>query len=108
MIKVPEYMAMGSAIASYDLPETRVSAGPAAEYAAGSDPAALGACVNRLLDDPERRREMGRQGRERVVDLAWGRSAESLVAAYEHAIGSDRAGLGERAETPQKFARVPG
>jgi len=90
MIKVPEYMAMGRAIAAYDLPETRVSAGPAAAYAARAEPAALARCIDELLEDPERREQMGRSGRERVVELCWERSAERLLAAYEHAVGRRR------------------
>lgn len=107
MIKVPEYMAMGCAIASYDLPETRVSAGPAAAYAASSDPEDLGRCVHELLEDPDRRREMGRLGRERVTDFSWQRSAAVLLAAYERAIaGGD--GLGKHATARAAPARAPG
>ena len=62
MIKVPEYMAMGRPIASYDLAETRVSAGPAAAYACRPTPECLGLCVQELLEDPERRRRMGELG----------------------------------------------
>ena len=86
MVKVPEYMAMGRAIASYDLPETRVSAGPAAAYAESADPESLARCVHELLEDPARRREMGEQGSMRVVELSWQRSSASLLAAYEHAV----------------------
>jgi len=90
MIKVPEYMAMGRPVVAYDLPETRVSAGPAAAYAAGAEPASLGACVDRLLDDPARRERLGRLGRERVAGLAWQHSARQLLAAYERATRDDR------------------
>src|SRR6185503_6681110 len=51
MIKIPEYMAMDRPIVSYDLGETRVSAGDAAAYAAPT-PEALGALADELLDDP--------------------------------------------------------
>jgi glycosyltransferase involved in cell wall biosynthesis len=88
MIKIPEYMAMGRAIASYDLAESRVSAGPAASYAAGGDPEALAHCVDELLDDPERRARMGALGLERVERrLSWQASEPSLLAAYDRAIG---------------------
>ncbi len=95
MVKVPEYMAMGRAIASYDLRETRVSAGPAAAYAGAGEPASLARCVHELLESPERRRAMGRIGRERVAELSWERSREVLLRAYERAAagagGADRA-----------------
>jgi glycosyltransferase involved in cell wall biosynthesis len=85
MIKVPEYMAMGVPIASFDLAETRVSAGDAAAYAAAS-PAALGELVDELLNDPERRAKMAALARERVVELSWQHSTDRLLAAYERAV----------------------
>jgi glycosyltransferase involved in cell wall biosynthesis len=87
MIKIPEYMAMGCPIASYDLPESRVSAAGAALYARRGDPDELGQCVAALLDDPQARRRMGEEGRTRVRDvLAWQHSVPSLLAAYERAL----------------------
>jgi glycosyltransferase involved in cell wall biosynthesis len=85
MIKVPEYMAMGVPIASFDLAETRVSAGDAAAYAAPS-PAALGELVDELLNDSGRRATMAACAKERVVELSWQRSSERLLAAYERAV----------------------
>jgi glycosyltransferase involved in cell wall biosynthesis len=85
MIKVPEYMAMGKPIASYDLAETRVSAGDAAAYAA-PDPASLGELIDQLLDDPGRRDEMARIAAARIPSLSWQHSVEVMLAAYERAI----------------------
>lgn len=85
MIKVPEYMAMGKPIASYDLAETRVSAGDAAAYASPT-PESLGALVDELLDDPARRDEMSRIAAARIPELSWQHSTEALLAAYERAI----------------------
>jgi len=83
MIKIPEYMALGRAIASYALHESRVSAGDAALYAAPGDPDSLGRCVAELLDDPALRARMGAQARERVEsELAWQHSEGALLAAY--------------------------
>jgi glycosyltransferase involved in cell wall biosynthesis len=83
MIKIPEYMALGRAVASYALHESRVSAGDAALYAAPGDPDDLGRCVAELLDDPERRERMGAQARERVeTELSWQHSEGALLAAY--------------------------
>lgn len=84
MMKVPEYMAMGAPIASFDLAETRVSAGEAAAYAA-PNPAALGELVDDLLNDEARRARMTAIALERVVELSWQRSSERLLAAYERA-----------------------
>ena len=88
MVKIPEYMAIGRAIASYDLPETRISAGGAAAYAASPDPESLGRCVHELLEDPQRRQTMGEEGRRRVKELSWQRSSRELLAAYDHAVES--------------------
>lgn len=85
MIKVPEYMAMGKPIASFDLAETRVSAGDAAAYAAPS-PEALGALVDELLDDPARRDEMSHIAAARIPALSWQHSTEVLLAAYQRAL----------------------
>ncbi len=85
MIKVPEYMAMDRPIASYDLAETRVSAGDAAAYAAPS-PEALGALCDELLNDPARRDEMSRIAAARIPELSWRHSAEVLLEAYERAL----------------------
>jgi glycosyltransferase involved in cell wall biosynthesis len=85
MIKVPEYMAMGKPIASYDLAETRVSAGDAAAYAAPA-PEALGTLCDELLNDPARRDEMSRIAAARIPELSWGHSTEVLLEAYARAI----------------------
>jgi glycosyltransferase involved in cell wall biosynthesis len=97
MVKVPEYMAMGRPIASYELPETRAAAGPAAAYAAAPEPTALGRVIDELLDDPERRARMGREALRRVERLDWARSAAELVRAYERAAEAPR---GRRARAP--------
>jgi glycosyltransferase involved in cell wall biosynthesis len=89
MIKIPEYMAMGCAIASYDLPESRISAGDAAAYADPGDPADLGRTILELLDDPGRRERMGAAGRAAVQDtLAWQHQVPALLAAYGRATRS--------------------
>jgi glycosyltransferase involved in cell wall biosynthesis len=83
MIKIPEYMALGRAVASYALPESRVSAGDSALYAAPGDPDSLGRCVAELLDDPARRERMGALARERIeTELSWQHSEGALLAAY--------------------------
>jgi glycosyltransferase involved in cell wall biosynthesis len=86
LIKVAEYMALGKPVVAFDLKETRVTAGDAAVYAASVDEFA--GAIAKLLDDPRRRDRMGRLGRERVLSsLSWARSEESLLAAYDRAVG---------------------
>jgi glycosyltransferase involved in cell wall biosynthesis len=84
MNKIMEYMFFGLPIVAYDLTEARVSAGGAALFTEPNDERALAAGIAELLDDPERRREMGQGGRERVrKELAWEHSAPVLLAAYD-------------------------
>lgn len=86
MIKVLEYLAVGRAIAMYDLTESRRSAGDHAEYATEKDPRALADAIARLLDDPEKRARLEAAGLERVEQqLAWGHQVPHLLAAYERA-----------------------
>jgi glycosyltransferase involved in cell wall biosynthesis len=100
MIKIPEYMAMGKPIASYPLAESRFSAGDAAAYAAEPTPAALGRCLHELLDDPERRAQMGRLGLERVAsELSWQHSEGPLLAAYERALAGGKTSRVRKART---------
>jgi glycosyltransferase involved in cell wall biosynthesis len=87
MNKTLEYMASGVPVAAFDLVETRVSAAEAGAYATPNDPGELAALIIGLLDDPDRRAEMGRIGRERLAGpLSWSHSAEQLRAAYEAAV----------------------
>jgi glycosyltransferase involved in cell wall biosynthesis len=84
MNKVMEYQYFGLPIVGYDLTENRVSAGPAGLFATPNREAELADRIVELLDDPARRREMGRVGRERVHSvLAWEHSAPVLLAAYD-------------------------
>ena len=106
MIKIPEYLAMGRPVVSYDLRESRVSAGPAALYAAGSDPVGLGRCIEELLDDPGRRAAMGRNGLLRAQrELAWQLSVPTLHAAYERALVRPRRARAAASSRPAAGAR---
>src|SRR6478609_5885427 len=69
MNKTLEYMAFELPVVAFDLKETRVSADNAATYVEPNDIAAYARAIAELLDDPDRRRAMGRDGRQRVVDL---------------------------------------
>jgi glycosyltransferase involved in cell wall biosynthesis len=96
MNKTLEYMAVGVPVVAFDLEETRVSAADAAVYATPNGPAGLANLTMELLDDPERRSQMGEIGRARVAgDLSWSNSARNLLAAYGAA--TDRAGRQESA-----------
>jgi len=83
MNKIMEYMALGKPIVQFDLTEGRYSAQAASLYARRNDPIDLAARIVELIDDPERRAQMGEYGRRRVADeLEWRHEAPKLLAAY--------------------------
>jgi glycosyltransferase involved in cell wall biosynthesis len=93
LIKVAEYMAIGRPIVSYDLAESRFTAGDAALYAAPNNEEDFAQCIHRLLEDPALRASMGTSGRTRVRrGFTWSDSESRLLAAYEHVLtdGSQR------------------
>lgn len=91
MNKTMEYMAFELPVVAFDLKETRVSADSAATYVEPNDVAEYARAIGDLLDDPERRRRMGEQGRQRVVDvLAWRHQAPRFVGAYERLFAERR------------------
>ncbi len=84
MNKIMEYMALGKPIVQFDLTEGRVSAQEASLYAKPNDARDLAEKILELLDEPERRRQMGLFGRRRVEEeLAWPHEIPKLLAAYE-------------------------
>jgi glycosyltransferase involved in cell wall biosynthesis len=84
MNKIMEYMALGKPIVQFDLAEGRYSAQSASLYARRNDAVDFGNKIVELLDDPDRRREMGEFGRRRVVDeLEWRHEVPKLLAAYD-------------------------
>src|SRR5215468_130677 len=66
MNKTLEYMAFGMPVVAFDLKETRVSAGAAGSYVSSGDVAAYARAIVELLDDGEKREDMGREGRLRI------------------------------------------
>jgi glycosyltransferase involved in cell wall biosynthesis len=83
MNKIMEYMALGKPIIQFDVTEGRFSAGPASLYAKANDARDMADAVVYLLDRPDLRAEMGREGRRRVEqELAWTYEAPKLLAAY--------------------------
>jgi glycosyltransferase involved in cell wall biosynthesis len=49
-----------------------------------ADSAALSEALLRLLKDPERRKKMGRNGRERVIKLfSWDKTIEATLNVYQ-------------------------
>lgn len=90
MIKMMEYMALGRPIVSFDLPEHRVTAGPAAAYVRPNDEFEFARTIAELMDDPQRRAEMSAFGRRRIEEeLAWSYSVPHLLDAYERALNKN-------------------
>src|SRR5262249_11600348 len=88
MNKVMEYMAYCLPIVSFDLAETRVSAGDAAIYVPSGDLAAFAGAWSELLEDADERLRRGLLGRERVTDkLDWRAQAPQYVAAWRSVLG---------------------
>ena len=67
--------------------EGRFSAGDAARYVMENSAEKLGDAILEMLDDPQRREQMGRLGYERLTrELSWEKSVEQLLATYERAV----------------------
>jgi len=85
MNKIMEYMFFGKPIVAFDLTENRYSAQQAAVYASRkNDPAELAALIVAVLENPQKRQQMGTVGYARVREqLLWQHSQPALLAAYE-------------------------
>jgi glycosyltransferase involved in cell wall biosynthesis len=88
-VKGLEYMAFGLPFVAFDLPETRTLAGAAAAYAPPGDEVALARQVGVLLDDPQRRAGMGREGRQRIEErFAWDHQQVAYVEVYRRLLAA--------------------
>lgn len=84
MNKVLEYMALGKPIVQFDLTEGRYSAQGASLYARPNDSVDMAEKIVSLLDDPARRAEMSRIGRDRIVnELSWDHTSRALLETYD-------------------------
>ena len=83
MNKILEYMAMGKPIVSFDLKESRYSAGEAALYATPNNIQDFADKIIELLYDPEKMDRMGKAGYERLKgELSWDYNKRRLVDVY--------------------------
>lgn len=91
MNKIMEYMALKKPIVQYDLKEGRFTAGEASLYADNESTIDFADKIMLLLDDENKRIEMGNLGRQRVLnDLSWEIQAKGLIEYYRHIFASDR------------------
>jgi glycosyltransferase involved in cell wall biosynthesis len=92
MNKTMEYMAFGLPVVAFDLVETRVSAGDAAVYAEPNRVESFAQAIVALVDDPTRRADMGRLGRQRVEEqLAWTHQRPGYLSVYDALVRSELA-----------------
>jgi glycosyltransferase involved in cell wall biosynthesis len=83
MIKIMEFMTLGKPVVVFDLTEHRFTAQEAAIYATPNDERDFAQKIVLLMDDPQRREQMGKFGQERVhSQLAWPHQEQNLLAAY--------------------------
>jgi glycosyltransferase involved in cell wall biosynthesis len=88
MNKTMEYMAFELPVVAFDLRETRVSAGDAAEYVTPNDVHEYAAAIVALMDDESRRSRMGKLGRARVEqELAWSYQRRAYLSVYRGLVG---------------------
>ncbi|HET8595391.1 MAG TPA: glycosyltransferase family 4 protein [Intrasporangium sp.] len=91
MNKTMEYMAYCLPIVSFDLVETRVTAGDAALYVDSDDLPGFADAVERLLDDDQLRADLGLRGRQRVsAELDWRSQATAYVSVFDDLTGAAR------------------
>jgi glycosyltransferase involved in cell wall biosynthesis len=87
-----EAMACGIPLVSTDggaLPEV---VGDAGRIVPAKDPEALANAIAELLTNPAERAELGRRGRQRIIEhFSWSRAAAALVGLYREIIGPDQA-----------------
>jgi glycosyltransferase involved in cell wall biosynthesis len=87
-IKIMEYMAYAKPIVSFDLKETRFSAGEAATYAKPNGESEFAEMIAHLMEQPELRKKMGTYGRQRVEqELQWTKVGQNLLTAYGTLLG---------------------
>jgi glycosyltransferase involved in cell wall biosynthesis len=101
MVKTMEYMAFELPVVSFDLNETRFSAGDAAVYVTPNEVKQFADAIAALLDDPERRATMGRAGRRRVEEtLGWPRQVPAYVQVFDE-LTRRTVGFGDHSRGPR-------
>lgn len=83
MNKILEYMALAKPIVQFDLTEGRYSAQDASLYATPNDAVDFAEKILSLLEDPNRRTQMGQFGRNRILnELSWNHTSKALLDGY--------------------------
>jgi glycosyltransferase involved in cell wall biosynthesis len=85
-LPVLEAMARGTPVACSDRTSIPEVGGDAVLYFDPEDTAAIGAAIERLLDDEELRERLARAGPLRAAEFSWERTAAGTLASYERAL----------------------
>ncbi len=86
--KTMEYMAYALPVVSFDLAESRISAGESSVYVPSGDVEAFAEAVCALVDDPERRLSMATVARNRcVAELDWQPQRSRYVGVFDELTG---------------------
>ncbi|WP_430791664.1 glycosyltransferase family 4 protein [Actinoplanes sp. G11-F43] len=84
MAKTVEYVGRGLPVIAADLTETRATLGDAGAYVPAGTPEEFAEAIDALLDDPDRRRQMSKLGRERFLGLlSWEHQAGPYAAVFQ-------------------------
>ncbi|MFW5804269.1 MAG: glycosyltransferase family 4 protein [bacterium] len=84
MNKIMEYMALGKPIVQFDITEGKFSARDASLYAKKNNVVDMAKKILELLDDPKKRKKMGKFGYNRVKnELEWEFEKKKLYGIYE-------------------------
>jgi glycosyltransferase involved in cell wall biosynthesis len=108
MNKTMEYMSYALPAVSFDLLETRVSGAETLLYVPTGDIQAFADAVEKLIDDPALRVELGRKARARVSsELDWRPQAEAYVGVFDQVSGFSQPGpaVPEDGRTPSNDAQ---
>lgn len=94
MNKVLEYMAVQLPMVSFDLTESRFSAGDAALYVPSEDIASFATGIATLIDDPSLRAVMGERGHRRIAHtLSWEHQIPHYLDVYDRLLGTSTANV---------------
>ena len=85
MLKIMDYMVMGKPIVMFETKEGKVTAQEAAFYIEENDDVEFAKALVNLLNNPDKRKNMGTFGRKRIDEkLNWNIQKQNLKAAYEY------------------------
>ncbi len=107
MNKTMEYMAYALPVVAYRLTETVVSAADCAVYVEPGDAEGFADAIIALVDDQERRSDLGSRGRLRAEQqLDWRAQAEVYLSVYDELLGVLRPGRRTTASSDRSSHRA--